>query len=270
MKTIEFIKSMELPTGGIAAWEGQRAYPECSGYLVPTLLNYGEHDLAERIGKWLVSIQNRDGSFNGLDGIPHPFDTAACMEGLQALGYADAVERATIWLETMLHNGYLRDHPGTLSTPIYNLRAMAIMGIRLDTVPPLQTNRTHYLAYALEGLHNMGLDIKEHLTLYSKANGLLSMSDYGSDTCATAQMAVLCLKNNIPCPGLIEAVRGMVDIDGGVWHDSGDHRKCAWTAKYYLDMEYEIVRSSVLPETPLRERPKAAENVRSGNRKAKK
>lgn len=269
MKTIDFIKSLELPTGGIAAWQGQKAYPECSGYLIPTLLNYGETELAKRIGDWLLTIQHSDGSFDGLDGIPRPFDTAACMEGLIALGYTEAAEKAKAWLETMLHNDRLRIHPGTLDTHIYNLRALALMGVKLDAIPKLYPTRTHYTAYALEGLYNMGLDIADELkNNYSGSKCLLPFDDRGSDTCATAQMAVLCLKNGIECNGLIEAVREMVDSDGGVLHGSGDRRKCAWTAKYYLDMEY-CVRQKILSDAPIRERPEAPTDVRPGNKKAK-
>lgn len=243
MKTLDFIKSQELPSGGIAAWNGMHAYPECSGYLIPTLLDYDQIELAKRIGNWLISIQNADGSFNGLDGIPRPFDTGACMEGLAALGSIpecfDASKKARAWLNTMIHEGRLRIHPNTTETHIYNLRPLSLMGVSFEKIPPLPPTRTHYTAYALEGLHNMGLDITEQLKPYADKQGLLPFEgNSGGDTCATAQIAVLCLKNNIPCDGLVEAVRSMVDDDGGVFHGSSDNRKCAWTAKYTLDMEY--------------------------------
>jgi hypothetical protein len=239
MKTIDWLKSQELETGGIAAWEGQQAYPECSGYLIPTLLSYGEKEFAERIADWLEKVQNGNGSFNGLDGIQRPFDTAACMEGLRAAGRDQAANRAQKWLDKMLLFGRLRIHADTQETHQYNLRALALAGLKLDSIPEneLTPTRTHYMAYALEGLHNMGLDISGYLLPFAQGRTLLPFDTQGSDTCATAQIAVLCLKNNIACYGLVEAVRDMVDDDGGVWHGSGDHRKCAWTAKYYLDME---------------------------------
>lgn len=245
MKTIDFIKSQELPSGGIAAWQGQPAYPECSGYLIPTLLAWGERELAERIGRWLLTIQHPDGSFDGLDGIPRPFDTGACMEGLYALGENAAADRANVWLTGMLHNDRLRIHSGTLDTHIYNLRPLALMGLKLTSMPDLPPTRTHYTAYALEGLYRMGFDITEYLKSYADAKGLLPFDTTGSDTCATAQIAVLCLKNNITCNGLIEAVREMVAEDGGVYHGSGDSRKCAWTAKYYLDMEWLLLEQTI-------------------------
>lgn len=238
MQTLEWVKSHELPTGGIEAWAGLgRAYPECTGYLIPTLLAYGEQELAERLGSWLESIQHPDGSFDGLDGIPRAFDTGACLEGLEALGRTESADRARAWLLAQRVPGGLRIHANTTDMHIYNLRAMAIAGEHLTQIPNLPFDRTHYLAYALEGLYRMGLDITEHLKPYAGGQTLLHKDERGSDTSATAQIAVLCLKNNIPCDGLIDAVRAMVDSDGGVFHDSGDRRKCAWTAKYYLDME---------------------------------
>ena len=87
IKTLDFVKGLELETGGIRGWEGSRAYPEVSGYLIPTLLDYGEQDLATRIADWLVHIQNDDGSFPDMDGQKRSFDTAAVMEGLVQRGY---------------------------------------------------------------------------------------------------------------------------------------------------------------------------------------
>ena len=270
MQTIDWVKEHELPGGGIEAWAGLgKPYPECTGYLIPTLLDYGETELAERLGNWLESIQHPDGSFDGLDGIPRAFDTAACMEGLKALGRD--VSKAQAWMEAQRIPGGLRIHPNTTDTHIYNLRAMAIMGEHLTKIPDLPFDRTHYLAYALEGLYGMGLDITEHLKPFAAGQTLLRKDEHGSDTCATAQIAVLCLKNNIPCDGLIDAVREQVDSDGGVFHDSGDRRKCSWAAKFYLDMEHLLdhLRKRVLPETPIRERPETSKHVRSGNRKTK-
>lgn len=241
MQTVEWVKEHILPSGGLEAWSGYgKPYPECTGYIIPSLLQWGETEAAETLGKWLLTVQNPNGSFMGLDGVARPFDTAAALEGLRALGYDEAAAKATSWLESMLHDGLLRIHPGTLDTHIYNIRALAKMGNKLDGFPLLPNTRTHYIAYALEGLYEMGFDITANLQPYVDAKSLLpfEIGGGGSDTCATAQIAVLCLKNNTPCDGLIEAVRSMIDTDGGVLHGASDRRKCAWTAKYTLDMEY--------------------------------
>ena len=54
----------------IKGWSSM--YPETSGYLIPTLIKYGERYndpnvimIAKNISDWLLSIQNKDGSFFG-------------------------------------------------------------------------------------------------------------------------------------------------------------------------------------------------------------
>lgn len=77
-------------------WEGwSDAYPETSGYLIETLLEYHTvfpdlrlDNLALGIGEWLISIQNPDGSFPaGLGGKGEAviFDTAQIIFGLNRL-----------------------------------------------------------------------------------------------------------------------------------------------------------------------------------------
>jgi len=39
-------------------------YPEVTGYFIPTLLSIGETSLAEQFARWLVTVQNADGSFS--------------------------------------------------------------------------------------------------------------------------------------------------------------------------------------------------------------
>ena len=86
-KAIAWLKSHELPDGGIRVHHRHRcAYPEVTGYLIPTLLAWGEDALADRCGKWLARIQMLDGSFPDPDhGIPHIFDTGQALRGLLAL-----------------------------------------------------------------------------------------------------------------------------------------------------------------------------------------
>lgn len=59
-----------------------RPYPEVTGYLIPTLLEFGEHNLAKKYAISLVKAQNPDGSWSGPDGIPYIFDTAQALRGL--------------------------------------------------------------------------------------------------------------------------------------------------------------------------------------------
>ncbi|MDR2395567.1 MAG: methyltransferase domain-containing protein [Endomicrobium sp.] len=62
------------------------AYPEVTGYFIPSLLNWGHRKLAIQYAKWLVNIQHRDGSwFDYFDNSPYIFDTAQVLKGLIAI-----------------------------------------------------------------------------------------------------------------------------------------------------------------------------------------
>lgn len=99
----------------IVGWS--RAYPETTGYIIPTLLQAGERlsdavhrDRAIRFGQWLLSIQNADGSWNGglhpaREPKPSVFNTGQVLKGMLALWrrtheqrWLDAAARGTRWL----------------------------------------------------------------------------------------------------------------------------------------------------------------------------
>lgn len=101
-----------------AGWEP--AYPETTGYIVPTLLHHAElfdeessRGRARELGDWLLSVQATDGSISaGLDrdrdsapSRPEAFNTGQVLFGLLALGeatgderYLDGARRAACWL----------------------------------------------------------------------------------------------------------------------------------------------------------------------------
>lgn len=57
-------------------------YPEVTGYFIPTLLALGEVDLAIRFARWLVTVQEVDGSFCGeLPDRTFVFDTGQVIRG---------------------------------------------------------------------------------------------------------------------------------------------------------------------------------------------
>lgn len=60
-----------------------KAYPEVSGYYIPTLLSWGYRDLAVQYAKWLCSVQKEDGSWwDTCDKQPYVFDTGQILKGL--------------------------------------------------------------------------------------------------------------------------------------------------------------------------------------------
>jgi len=63
-----------------------KAYPEVTGYYIPTLLQWGQRDLAVSFARWLCSIQKEDGAWYDTDDkMPYVFDTAQILKGLLAV-----------------------------------------------------------------------------------------------------------------------------------------------------------------------------------------
>lgn len=92
----------------------KKGYPEVTGYYIPTLLNWGNRDLAIAYAKWLCSIQKADGSFYDTEDVsPYVFDTAQILKGLLAIRkvYPDvdnAIRRGCDWvLSNMKEDGRL-------------------------------------------------------------------------------------------------------------------------------------------------------------------
>lgn len=112
------------------------SYPETSGYIVPTLIDYADLtsnlELAERARRmldWLVSIQFAEGGFHGgkIDAapcVPVTFNTGQILLGLAAGvrrfgdGYRVPMNRAAAWLrDTLDVDGCWRSHPTPFAAP---------------------------------------------------------------------------------------------------------------------------------------------------------
>lgn len=114
------------------------SYPETSGYIATTFLRLGRdrdhsyYERAERILKWLLKIQNADGSFPnpryGPEGIV--FDTGQVLFGLVAgyqsfkkVEYLSSARRAASWLTNVADSNRRWTHREHLGTPhVYNTR----------------------------------------------------------------------------------------------------------------------------------------------------
>lgn len=91
---IDWVKSVNLAgkwiqnntvegKGIIDTTESMTAYPEVSGYYIPTLIEWGYRSLAIQYAKWLCEIQHEDGSwYDAKDEKPYVFDTAQILKGL--------------------------------------------------------------------------------------------------------------------------------------------------------------------------------------------
>jgi malonyl-CoA O-methyltransferase len=93
-RAVQWVKNNQVPGGGIAVHHRTReATQEVTGYLIPTLMNAGEEELAVKLARWEASVQKPDGSLAAPDGIPYTFDTAQVARGfLSVLDQAPELE----------------------------------------------------------------------------------------------------------------------------------------------------------------------------------
>ncbi|OHB63075.1 MAG: hypothetical protein A2Y76_04970 [Planctomycetes bacterium RBG_13_60_9] len=86
-KAIEWVKSHRVPDSGIVVHHRtDRVTQEVTGYLIPTLYNAGERQLAYDLARWEASVQRADGGFVcPTADVPYTFDTAQVMRGFLAV-----------------------------------------------------------------------------------------------------------------------------------------------------------------------------------------
>lgn len=190
-----WIRAHESQTGGILVHSGNaNAYPEVTGYLVPTLLRYGERELAARLARWLVCIQRADGSYTSADGVPYVFDTGQVLRGLLAArgivrGALEAGRSAATYLCSEMidggRGGFGTRYSGSIpeSVHLYVLPALhaaaevlkqsefrvaadRCLEYYLASKDFLQmSDLTHFLGYQLEALIDLGLANKARAVL---------------------------------------------------------------------------------------------------------
>jgi malonyl-CoA O-methyltransferase len=111
-RALEWVRAHELRSGGILvhSHHGQ-AYQEVTGYLIPTLRDYGERELATRLVGWLLAVQTADGaSTDPYQGEPYVFDSGQVLRGLLASVISvpaarEAARRAADWLCAQMVDG---------------------------------------------------------------------------------------------------------------------------------------------------------------------
>lgn len=84
---LKWIRENTIDNNGIAVTSRQQViYPEVTGYYIPTLLTWGERELAVSYARYLCSIQKEDGSwYDCQDAAPYVFDSAQILKGLIAV-----------------------------------------------------------------------------------------------------------------------------------------------------------------------------------------
>lgn len=86
-RAIAWIQQHAINSNGITVTSKQKIiYPEVTGYYIPSLLQWGERELAVSFAKYLCSIQKEDGSwYDSKDKDPYVFDSAQILKGLIAV-----------------------------------------------------------------------------------------------------------------------------------------------------------------------------------------
>lgn len=86
-KAVDWIKNHRVPNDGILAHHKTKdVTPEVTGYIIKSLYDVGEKDLAFDLSLWEASIQKADGAFAAPGStVSYTFDTAQVMRGFLAV-----------------------------------------------------------------------------------------------------------------------------------------------------------------------------------------
>ena len=182
-KAIQWIKDNRLPNSGIRAnSKAKVATPEVTGYIIPTLFNYGEKDLAFDLTRWEVSVQKPDGSFAapGSD-VSYTFDTAQIARGFLAVlddmpEVENNLRRACDYVDGQI------DKEGRVNTPSYATWKLADGTMlseygNLYVLPPMlevgkKLNEKRYIEAAKRGMNYFRQ--KKDLVEFKSELGMLS------------------------------------------------------------------------------------------------
>ena len=193
-KAMKWIKNNNIDCNGIAVSSKDKTiYPEVTGYYIPSLLQWGERDLAISFAKHLCSIQKEDGSwYDSTDTAPYVFDSAQILKGLIAIRYLlpevdENIVRGCNWILSNMQSD------GRLTTPnkdawgenedfcselvhIYCLQPIKDAGRIFDMPDYIEMSQkileyykrekldrikdfsllSHFYAYVMEGLYDLG------------------------------------------------------------------------------------------------------------------
>ena len=224
---LQWIKNNELATGGIRVHsKHEDGYPEVSGYLVPTLLHFGEKELAKRLVNWLICIQRANGSYTNHQGVPYIFDTGQVLRAFLAIRHLcpqslEAARRSAKFLyRSFVNNGeggfgkqYSKDIPETvllyvlqpfievaelINKPKYVTAAEKCIDFYCRHSDFLKIGTlTHFLAYELEALidldrKDLAIPVLEALKVKQSDSGAVRAEAASAWVCVPglAQLAV--------------------------------------------------------------------------------
>lgn len=271
-RACNWILQNQQKNGGVSVFRGSPyEYPEVTGYIVPTMLQYGFRDEALKMAGFLAAAANADGSFTAADSDRvYLFDTAQALRGLNAIGgatdrYAELQRKTAEYLFTSLEkNGgtfpkSYEDEPGIPETimlfalpPMLEYARMTGCAQKEEQVHAavkqyLQSPEalslktlTHFLAYQIDGLIDLGYPdearaVLQKLLPSQREDGAIPAYEGVDWVCITgcAQLAICLYKLKMPKP----ADRLMAWVERNMERDGGFLGSVGPGAAYFQDRE---------------------------------
>ena len=255
-RACNWILQNQQKNGGVSAFSGSlHEYPEVTGYIIPTMLQYGFQDEAMAMAQYLSAMANPDGSFSASDsGRVYLFDTAQALRGLNAIRkitdqYASLQQKTGEYLFSALarHHGlfpknYTDDPiiPETIMLfalpPMLEYAQSVNSGEKTTLVfqaaerylqePEALSAKTltHFLAYQIDGLIDLGYSeavkpIFERLLASQREDGAIPAYEGAGWACITgcSQLAICLYKLGMrdPADRLMAWVERYMEADGG-------------------------------------------------------
>lgn len=255
-RACHWILKNQQASGGVSVFSGSPyEYPEVTGYIVPTMLQYGFQDEALKMAGYLASVAHPDGAFpaSGSDQV-FLFDTAQALRGLNAIGkitnaYDGLREKTAEYLFSVLENNggifpdsYRDDPIIPESIMLFALPAMLeyaqavgndrkVSLVHQAVKAYLQSPQTlslktltHFLAYQIDGLIDMGYagevqPVIRQLLASQREDGSIPAYEGVDWVCITgcSQIAICLYKLGQPAPAdrLMAWVEQHMEDDGG-------------------------------------------------------
>jgi len=271
-KALAWIINNQQSNGGVSVFHGSKyEYPEVTGYIIPTMIQYGYKEQALKMCEYLNSMINEDGSFNAAGSTtPYYFDTAQALRGLNAIQkitnkYYGIQRRAANYLfdaleenDGLFPKSYEDDSIVPETIMLFALPAMLEYAhltnddnrIRLVhksvekylAQPEVLSIKslTHFLAYQIDGLIDMGYsenvkDIIDKLLASKREDGFIPAFDGVDWVCITgcSQIAICLYKlgDYKNANHIMNWVDANMEDNGGFLGSVGDD------AEYYPDRE---------------------------------
>ncbi|MGA2666610.1 MAG: methyltransferase domain-containing protein [Patescibacteria group bacterium] len=262
-KALSWIRANSLPGKGIVVSnQSKLSYPEVTGYLIPTLMQAGEHNLAFDYADFLCRVQQKNGSFLGIDKKEYIFDSGQALRGLLAASHRwskykiYAHKTAEYLVRSMKRNGrfppmYNRSISDRVCVyvlpPLFEsaqmfkkekikLAAQKSLKYYKNQAGILEFNLlSHFYAYIIDGFIEMGEKkfvghAVEKIFLTQKRNGAIPAyrNSWWSCSAGTAQFAVIGYKM-----GFIEEANSAID-----WLISVQNKSGGFFGSYGLGAKY--------------------------------